>query len=233
MDRIDAMRVFVAALDAGSLAAAARRLGRSPATVTRAVAFLEGHVGVRLLLLDRTVNLIDEGVDLGLRIAHLPDSSLIGLRVGTVRRVVCASPEYLARKPPIIQPADLAAHDGIALTQFRLGDLWSFSPEAGGTQPRSVHVASKLSVNAVEAAISSAVEGHGITRVLSYQVETELRDGRLVLLLEDAEPPPLPVHMIVPEGRLMAAKVRAFVDFALPRLKIAFATLAEDRKQRD
>lgn len=303
MDRLDAMQVFVTALGEGSLAGAARRLGRSPASVTRAVAFLEAHVGARLLhrttramrpteageryasvcrrvlddlaeaslsaagdraaprglltltapvmfgtrvlrpivsgflaaqpavqvsyrLLDRPVNLIDEGVDVALRIAHLPDSSLVALRVGEVRRIVCASPRHLAGKPEVTEPADLAGHACISVSQMGQGETWSFPPAPGGAAPRVVRVAPRLTVNAVEPAVNAAVDGEGIIRVLTYQVEREVRDGRLIVLLAEHEPPPLPVHLIVPEGRLAIAKVRAFVDFAAPRLKAGFAAMA-------
>jgi len=301
MDRLEAMRVFVAALDQGSLAAAGRRLHRSPAAVTRAIAALEAHVGVkllhrttraitlteageryaascrrvltdldeadmqaagertaprgvltvtapliagarilrpildafldsqsavqaRLLLLDRVVNLVDEGVDAALRIAHLPDSSQIAVKVGAVRWVVCAAPDYLARSKPIKEPADLADHNTIVLGHQSQGDAWSFDGKDGATKRRSVRIAaSRLSVNTIDAALGSAIDGHGVARVLSYQVQQELRDGRLERLLQDFEPPPLPVHIVVPEGRLAVAKVRAFVDFAVPKLKAAFA----------
>jgi DNA-binding transcriptional LysR family regulator len=302
MDRLDAMRVFVAALDEGSLAGAGRRLGRSPAAVTRAVAFLEGHVGVQLLhrttralrlteageryastcqrvltdleeadisaageraaprglltitapvmfgthilrpivtaflrrepavqirylLLDRLVNLIDEGVDLALRIAPLPDSSLIALRIGEVRQVLCASPEYLARKPPIVAPADLADHDCIAIAQMGPNEGWTFPPSPGGKMARTVRIKPRLTVNADEAAVKSAVDGDGVLRVLSYKIDTEVRAGRLVVLLPHDEPPPMPVHLVVPEGRLAIAKVRTFMDFAAARLKVEFARM--------
>ncbi|PTL83295.1 LysR family transcriptional regulator [Vitiosangium sp. GDMCC 1.1324] len=303
MDRIDAMRVFVTAVDEGSLAGAGRRLGRSPAAVTRAIAFLEEHVGTQLLhrttrsirlsdagqryaaacrrvlteledadmlaigehaaprgmlsltapvvsgrqilrpildafldsqpavkaqlmLLDRWMSLIDERVDVALRIGHLPDSNMIAIRVGEVRKVVCASPSYLAGRPPIVEPGDLALHQCLSLAQFG-EDSWSFPPAARSTAPRSINFEPRLVVNGVDAIIESAVEGHGVTRVLLYQVVEHVRNGRLTLLLEDAEPPPMPVHLITPEGRLSIAKVRAFVDFAVPRLKAEFARLAQ------
>ncbi|WNG40277.1 LysR family transcriptional regulator [Archangium violaceum] len=302
MDRFDAMRVFITAVDEGSLAGAGRRLGRSPAAVTRAIAFLEDHVGVqllhrttrsirlsdagqryaaacrrvlaeleeaellasddrsaprgtltitapvvsgrrilrpildafldtqpavkaRLLLFDKTVSLIDEGIDVALRIAHLPDSSLTAIRVGEVRRVVCAAPSYLAGRPPIVEPGDLATHQCVAMAQFGQ-DTWSFPPAKGSAAPRSIPISPRLVVNSVDAIVASAVEGHGVARVFSYQVADEVRKGQLTLLLENAEPPPLPVHLITPEGRLSIARVRAFVDFAVPRLKAAFARMA-------
>lgn len=301
MDRIDAMRVFVTALDEGSLAGAGRRLGHSPAAVTRAIAFLEAHVGVqllhrttrslrlseageryaaacrrmltdleeadmlaageraaprgtltltaplvsgakvlrpildafldaqpavraRLLLLDRSVNLVDEGVDVALRIAHLPDSSLIAVKIGDVRRVLCAAPAYLAGRPAILHPSDLADHRCIAMTSFG-HEAWAFAGGTG-TGGQAVQIAPRLIVNSVEAATGSALEGYGVTRVLSYQVAEQVRAGRLSIVLAQHEPPPLPVHLLMPEGRLSAPKVRAFVDFAVPRLKAAFAHLA-------
>ncbi|MDC0712423.1 LysR family transcriptional regulator [Stigmatella sp. ncwal1] len=302
MDRIEAMRVFVTVLDEGSLAGAGRRLGRSPAAITRAIAFLERHVGTqllhrttrslrlseageryaaacrrvlteleeadmlaageraaprgvltltaplvsgarvlrpivdafldqqpavkaRLMLMDRQVNLLEEGIDVALRIAHLPDSRLIAIRVGEVRRILCASPSYLAHRPPLVEPGDLSAHACVSLAQFE-HDTWSFPPARGATAPRHVHIEPRLVVNSVEAAVASAVEGHGVTRVLSYQVADLVKKGQLTIVLADSEPPPLPVHLLTVEGRLSVAKVRAFVDFAVPRLKAEFARRA-------
>lgn len=307
MDRLEAMRVFVAALDAGSLAGAGRRLGRSPAAVSRAIAALEAHVGApllhrttrslrlseageryaaacrrvladleeadllaageaaaprgvlsisaplvsgaqvlrpileafldaqpavraRLLLLDRPVSLVDEGIDVALRIAHLPDSSLVAIRIGEVRRVVCAAPGYLAGHPPIVAPADLAAHRIVAMTTFG-ADGWSFAPSRPGGAPRHVALTPRLVVNSVEAAVASAVAGRGLTMVFSYQIAEPVRAGRLEIVLADAEPPPRPVHLITPEGRLSVPKVRTFVDFAAPKLKAAFARLSRDLAQ--
>jgi DNA-binding transcriptional LysR family regulator len=297
LDRIDAMRAFIVTIDEGSLSAAARRLRRSPAAITRTIAFLEEEVGAELLhrttrslslsdageryaaacrriladleearlaaagahaaprglltitapvmfgtrilrpilddflaeqpavqarylLIDRVVNLADEGIDVALRIAHLPDSGLIATRVGEVRRVVAAAPAYLAGRPAIAAPADLAAHDCIAHTGFGPTEVWSFPPRPGGASThRHVRVTPRLTVNAIDSAIRSAADGRGVVRVLSYQIEQEVLDGRIVVLLEDDEPEPLPVHLVMPDGRLGIAKVRAFVDFAAARLK--------------
>ncbi len=302
MDRIDAMRVFVTALDEGSLAGAGRRLGRSPAAVTRAIAFLENYVGTpllhrttrtiklseageryaaacrrvltdleeadmlaagesaaprgllsvsgpivsgarilrpildayldahpavkaRLLLLDRKLNLVEEGIDVALRIGHLPDSSLIAIRVGEVRQVICAAPSYLAARPPIRAPEDLAAHQIIAMTVFGQ-DSWNFAPTENDPDIRRIGIAPRLIVNTVEAAVGSAIEGYGLTRAFSYQVAEEVRAGKLSIVLPEAESPALPVHVVTPEGRLSVPKVRAFVDFAVPRLKATFARAA-------
>jgi DNA-binding transcriptional LysR family regulator len=304
MDRIDAMKVFVSAVDEGSLAAAGRRLGRSPAAVSRAIAFLEAHVGaellhrttrslklseageryaaacrrvlidleeadiiaagersaprgtltitapiitgenvlrpvldafmneyptvsVRLHLIDRPVNLIDEGIDVALRIAHLADSNFVSIRLGEVRRVIAASPRYLAQHPVIREPADLARHRIIAMTNFGV-DSWSFPPPEGSSVPRAVQFTPRLVVNTVRAAIASAAEGHGVTRLFSYHIAEEITEGRLQILLGKDEYPPLPVHLLAPEGRFAVPKVRAFVDFSAPRLKKYFARLSSE-----
>ena len=303
MDRIDAMKVFVSAVDEGSLAAAGRRLGRSPAAVSRAIAFLEAHVGaellhrttrslklseageryaaacrrvliveeadilaagersaprgtltitapiitgenvlrpvldafvneyptvsVRLYLIDRPVNLIDEGIDVALRIAHLADSNFVSIRLGEVRRVIAASPRYLAQHPVIREPADLAKHRIITMTNFGV-DSWSFPPPEGSSVPRTVQFTPRLVVNTVRAAVASAAEGHGVTRLFSYHIAEEITEGRLQILLSKDEDPPLPVYLLAPEGRFAVPKVRAFVDFAAPRLKKYFARLASE-----
>jgi DNA-binding transcriptional LysR family regulator len=304
MDRIDAMSIFVAALDEGSLAGAGRKLGRSPAAVSRAVAFLEEHVGAQLLyrttrsiklsevgeryadacrrilaelmeadvlaegersaprgtltltapvtcgeevlrpildafldaypqvsaklcLLDRRVNLIDEGIDVALRIGHLPDSSMVAVRVGEVRQIIAAAPCYLAKHPRIDTPDDLAKQQIIATTHFGL-DTWNFPPPSGSTMPRAVQFAPRLVVNSVRAAVASATEGHGVTRLFSYQIARHVLDGRLRIVLRSDEHPPLPVHIILPERRLSIPKVRAFVDFAVPRLRTQFTRLVMD-----
>ena len=135
-------------------------------------------VSARLYLLDRPVNLIDEGIDVALRIAHLADSNFVAVRVGEVRRVIAASPGYLARHPVIREPADLAKHQIIAMTHFGL-DSWSFPPLKGSSVPRTVQFAPRLVVNTVRAAIASVTEGHGVTRLFSYHIADEIRDGRL------------------------------------------------------
>jgi DNA-binding transcriptional LysR family regulator len=184
-------------------------------------------VSVRLYLLDRPVNLIDEGIDVALRIAHLADSNFVAIRLGDVRRVVAAAPAYLARHPIITTPADLAKHQIIAMTHFGL-ESWSFPPADGSAVPRTVQFAPRLIVNTVRAAVASAVEGHGIARLFSYHIADEIRDGRMQILLDKDEPPPLPAHLLAPEGRFSVPKVRAFIDFAVPRLKSYFTRLSRE-----
>jgi DNA-binding transcriptional LysR family regulator len=304
VDRLDAMKVFVTALDEGSLAGAGRKLRRSPAAVSRAIAFLEEHVGtellhrttrsiklseageryaaacrrvlidleeadimaagerssprgtltvtatafagetilssiidafleaypavsVRLYLLDRFVNLIDEGIDVALRIAHLADSSLMATRVGEVRRVVAAAPRYLTQNPRITEPADLAKHQIITFADLGINS-WSFPPVNGSSIPHMVNFTPRLIVNSIRGAIVPAVNGRGVTRVLSYHIPQEVREGSLEIVLKDHEPPPLPVHLIAPHGRLSVPKVRAFVDMAIPRLRSHFAAMSRD-----
>lgn len=190
-------------------------------------AFMQEYptVQVRVYLLDRPVNLIDEGVDLAIRILHLPDSTLVAHQVGEVRRIVVAAPRYLATHPRIVEPADLARHQIIAMTHFGL-DSWSFPPVEGSAVPRSVSFTPRLLVNSVRAAAASAVEGHGVTRLFSYHIASEIKAGLLHPVLPDAEHEPIPVHLVSPHGRLSVPKVRAFVDFALPRLRAEFASLA-------
>ena len=303
MDRIDAMKVFVVALDEGSLAGAGRKLGRSPAAVSRAIAFLEAHVGAellhrttrsiklseageryaaacrrvlteleeadivaggeraaprgtlaltapvisgemvlrpvldafldayptvsaRLLLLDRSVNLIDEGFDVALRIADLADSSMIATRIGEVRRVVVASPRYLKQNPRIEEPGDLAKHQIISMAH--IPNSWSFPPAGRSPAPRTVQFTPRLVINSTRAAVASAVSGRGVALLFSYQVAEQVRDGELEIVLAGDEPPALPVHVIAPQGRLAVPKVRAFIDFAVPRLRSHFARLEKD-----
>jgi len=303
VDRLDAMKVFVVALDEGSLAGAARALKRSPAAVSRAIAFLEAHVGapllhrttramrlsptgeryatacrrilgaleeaallaageraaphgiltisappiageeilrpisdaflraypdvsLRMLLLDRHVNLLDEGVDVALRAGNLPDSALVAIKVGAdIRRVVAASPRYLAAHPAITEPGDLAKHQIVAMANFGL-DSWSFPPAPGSAAPRTVHFTPRIVVNSVRAAVASAVEGLGITRLYSYHLADRVRDKQLQILLAHAEHRPVPMHVMAHSHRMSVPKVRAFIDFAAPRLRAEFSRLA-------
>lgn len=305
MDRIDAMKVFIAALDEGSLAGAGRTLGRSPAAVSRAIAFLEQQVGatllhrttralklseigeryaeacrrvlvnlqeaeavgageqatprgtltitappisgeeilrpiidayldafpavsVNLVLLVRAANLIEEGIDIALRIADLPDSSMMAIRVGgDVKTVIVAAPRYLALHPRIDEPNDLKKHSIIACTDYGR-ESWVFPPAEGGSVPRSVEIRPRLIVNSVRAALGAAVAGLGVTRLMTYHVAERVQDGSLKLLLRDAEPPARPVHLLMPQGRSVVPKVRAFLDFAVPRLRAEFARLSAE-----
>jgi DNA-binding transcriptional LysR family regulator len=176
-------------------------------------------ITVRAFFVDRIVHLMDEGFDVALRIASLPDSSLTAVRVGRVRRVVVASPAYLAAHGTPHTPEALNQHRAIGVSQVGGAPaLWAFEPASGG--PRVVaHPQMPLVVNTGDVAIAAALEGHGLTRVLSYQVRDHVAAGRLRIVLKDHEPAPIPVQLVYPEGRRAAAKVRAFVDFAVQRLR--------------
>jgi DNA-binding transcriptional LysR family regulator len=290
MDRLDAMALFVTVAEAGSLAAAARRHGRSPATVTRAVALLERDVGeplllrstrhlsltaageryravwrdvlaqlaavraapgaaldgeitltapelfgqmavmplveaflrdhvrvsARVLLVNRVVNLVAEGIDLAVRLAPLPDSGLTAVALGHVRALHCASPDYLAARGRPATPRELAAHDCIGLNTGGDAESWGFGP---GTRGRAVRVPTRLSVNSAAAAIDAALRGCGIVAARSYQVAAHLAEGRLVRLLSDHEAPPVPAHLVFAAERARGGAVRGFIDAAVPALR--------------
>jgi DNA-binding transcriptional LysR family regulator len=163
---------------------------------------------LRLLLSDRTVHLVEDGIDVAVRIGDLPDSALSAFKVGEVRRVVVASPDYIAARGAPATPAALAGHDLIAFEGIGATNEWRFVGRAG------VRVDPRLAVNSADAAIAAAEAGLGITRTLSYQVHAALRDGRLRLLLEDFTPPALPIHVVHPALRLGSANVAAFVAAA-------------------
>jgi DNA-binding transcriptional LysR family regulator len=185
-------------------------------------------VSVNLILLDRYANLVEEGIDIALRVAELPDSSMVAVRVGgDVKRVIVASPRYLAEHPRITEPADLTKHRIVTTTHFG-HDAWVFPPSAGSSIARSIHFKPRLVVNSVRAALAAAVSGHGVTRLYTYHVAERVQDGSLKIVLRNAESPALPVHLITPQGRLSVPKVRAFVDFAAPRLRAEFARLSAE-----
>ncbi len=295
MDRLEAMSILLAVVEAGSLSAAARSLGTPLATVSRKVSELEAHLKVRLLtrssrqlsltdagrsyvaacrrilddvgeaeraasgeysspkgeivvtaplvfgrlhvlpvvcaflkaypdidvrmaLSDRVVHLLDDHVDAAIRIGELPDSSLLSLRLGTVRRVVCASPAYLETLGTIKRPADLVKLDCITFDNLMSSDSWRFG---AGRAEQVVRIRSRLVVNTAEAAIDAAVSGLGVTRVLSYQIVAARKEALLDVLLEQFEPPPAPVSLVYAGQGQLPIKLRAFLDFAAPRLKRA------------
>ena len=293
MDRLAAMRAFVAVAEEGGFTPAARRLAISPPVVTRQVAALEQHIGARLLerttrqvriteagarylidcrrllaelddieaavgglhgaprgplgitasvmfgrmfvapllieflakypeviaralLVDRVIDLLEEGIDVAVRIAKLEDSTLTAAKVGSVRRVTCASPGYLKRHGAPRTPRDLADHRCFVFSTERTPPSWAF--EHGGAHV-SFRPRSALLVNSSEVGIDAALSGAGVTRALSYMVASHVRAGRLQLILEDYEAEPLPIHVLYREGRRAPARVRAFVDFVVARLR--------------
>lgn len=180
--------------------------------------FLQAYpdVSVRLTQGDRLANLVDDHVDVALRIGMLPDSGLIATGLGTVRRIVCASPAYWATRGTPRDPQDLASHHCVNFEHLAGGDAWRFV--VGGVDT-VVTVRPRLIVNTAEAAIDAAIAGAGLTCVLSYQVESALRAGTLSLVLRDFEPAAMPVNFLyLGQGR-MPLKLRALLDFAAPRLR--------------
>jgi DNA-binding transcriptional LysR family regulator len=172
------------------------------------------RISARMLLVDRVVDLQEEGLDLGIRIGSLADSSIRATKLGSIRSVSCASPDYLARRGVPNSPRDLAGHDCISFTLFS-PQRWSF----GGRKAPRVTVRPRLTVNTAEAAIDAARAGLGIARVLSYQASESIARGALRLILVPFEPKPIPVNLIHREDRLPQAKVASFVAFAAPRLR--------------
>lgn len=176
------------------------------------------EVSVRTLLLDRVIDLVEEGVDVAVRIAHLPDSSLRAVRVGAVRRVVCASPGYLEEHGTPTHPRELGQHETVLFTSSVGVREWSFSKDG---QTETMRPRARLLVNSAELAIQAALAGHGLTRVLSYQVSQHLTSGALRVVLSDFEDPPVPIQVVHYEGRRVTARVKAFVDLAVERLRAA------------
>lgn len=188
-------------------------------------AFMARHpkITAELLLSDRIVNLVEDGVDLAVRIGNLGDSSDIARRLGAVRRVLVASPHYLADHGEPQSPAELSAHQLIAFTTLARPDRWSFWSE--GAQ-HDIQVRPRFVTNSADAAIWHALQGGGLTLALSYQVADQVREGRLKPVLEAFEPQPYPVQMVYPSSRLLSLKVRAFIEQALAARDWNFLDLA-------
>lgn len=174
------------------------------------------HIQARSFLADRVVDLVAEGVDVAVRIAHLKDSSFRAAKVGAVRRVLVASPGYLAARGTPSQLRDLRDHDTIAFAIAEPPREWTFTR---GRSTRRVAIEPRLVTNNTETSLRAAVAGRGITRALSYQVASDVRAGRLVVLLPELEPPPIPVHVVHAAGAEPPHRVRAFVDFTVAKLR--------------
>lgn len=173
---------------------------------------------VNAVFLDRVVNLLEEGIDVGIRIGELPDSSLRGRKVGSVRMVVCASPDYLQRCGRPQRPDDLRKHSLIASLAVGENQHWHFqAPDKTRAQQR-ITIAPRLTVTTNDAAVEAAVNGLGITRVLSYQVADEVAAGKLEILMEDYQPAAKPITILHREDRNPAVKVRAFIDMLAEEL---------------
>lgn len=173
------------------------------------------QVNIHALLVDRVVNMTDEGVDVAVRIGHLQEAGQQAIKVGEVRRVVCAAPAFLDRHGRPLHPEQLRGANIVTSSSSQLVSEWQFM-DAG--QALSVAIEPRLVVTANNAAISLARLGWGVTRVLSYQVASHVADGELEIVLEDFEPPALPIHVVFQKSSRVPAKVRTFVDFLASRL---------------
>lgn len=172
-------------------------------------------VSASVLMLDRVVNIVEEGFDIAVRIGELPSSGLTAVRVGQVRRVVCGSPEYFSKNGAPQKPSDLKSHQVIAVSTSTRRVEWRF----GRDMQDSVTLKPRLTTNSIAAALSIARNHWGVCRVLSYQIGPDLQEGHLKTVLNDYEPAPLPIHLVHVEGRRAPAKVRAFIELAKERLK--------------
>lgn len=169
------------------------------------------EVSAELRLSDRMINLVEEGVDAAVRIGHLADSSLVARVIGDVRRIVVASPDYLAEHGEPKTPADIAAHQVVHFGAMSAAPDWRFVEE--GREVR-VTCSPRFTSNSADAAIWQAEQGLGLTRVLAYQAAEAIATGQLKAVLTPFEIPPLPIHVVYPTSRLLSAKVRTFVDLA-------------------
>ncbi len=174
------------------------------------------EISVRLMLADRIINLFDDHVDVALRIGSLPDSSLMAAKVGAVRRVTCASPDYLAARGVPQTPEDLTQHDCITFSVLAASDHWNFKTATGDL---AIPVTSRLVVTTAEAAIDAACLGLGLTRVLSYQIAARLQGGQLTTVLDGWEPQVMPVSLVYAGQGALPQKLRAFLDYAVPQLR--------------
>lgn len=174
------------------------------------------EVDVALQLGDEVINLADEGIDIALRVGDLPDSSLRAIPLGEIRRVVCAGVAYLKGSHPVSAPDDLRRHACITFTALESAHEWTF--RVGKTVKR-IPVRSRLSASAADAAADAAAAGLGVTRLLCYQALPAIRAKKLKLILRDYEPPPTPVSFVYRAGRSIPQKLKAFIDFASPRMK--------------
>jgi len=181
-------------------------------------------IDVRMMLADRRLNFIENNIDVGLRVGELEDFSLVAKKVGTVRRVVCGSPAYLARRGAPKSPADLKSHDCITFENTLSSQTWEFNI---GKSEKLFPIHSRLVVTTAEAATDAAVAGIGLARMLDYQVAPQRRAGALKLVLESFRSSPKPVHLIYEAGKHLPLKIRTFLDYAAPRLKKAIRAVAD------
>ena len=300
MDRFDAIRTLLAAVDGGSLSAASRKLGMPLPSVSRKVSELEAHLGtqlvvrtsrkllltdagsvfvmasrrvledleaaertaageyqtprgdllvtasimfgklyvtpvvlaflaaysevnVRVVLADHVIDLVENHIDVAVRIGQLPDSGLVAARIGDIHWVICASPAYLAKRGAPVTPDDLDAHDCIGFEGLQMARTWPFGR---GAEVKTVSIRPRFAANTADAVIEAAIAGVGVARLTSYQAARAIRDGKLVSLLRGYAPQSIPVHLVHTAPPLLPLKMRAFLDFAGPRLKADLANIA-------
>jgi DNA-binding transcriptional LysR family regulator len=226
----DTRNILASIIEANEAAAGVNSSPRGNLSVTASVLFGKAfvmpciveylkefpEVDVSAYFLDRVVNLVDEGIDVAVRIGHLPDSSLKALRVGQARRVLCASPEYLARNGIPQHPGDLLRHTVIAASGISPRVEWKFGAV---DDPTMVRMKPRLTVTGNDAAIAGAVDSLGITRLLSYQIAPQLAEGKLKIILAEYEEAPWPVHVLHRESKYGSSKVRNFIDMLVERLR--------------
>ncbi|MBV6665382.1 LysR family transcriptional regulator [Pseudomonas yamanorum] len=225
----DCRRILAELVEAEEAAAGSFSIPWGHLTVTAPVLFGElfvapilgeyldqfAQVSINALLVDRVVNMTDEGVDVAVRIGHLQENGQQAIKVGEVRRVVCAAPAYLERHGRPLHPGQLREAKIVTSSSSQLVSEWQFRES---NQPLSVAVEPRLVVTANNAAINLARLGWGVTRVLSYQVASDVRAGALEIILQDFEPPALPIHVVFQNSARVPAKVNTFVDFLVSRL---------------
>ena len=187
------------------------------------------EVDVQLSLQDRAVNLLEEHIDVALRIGVLADSGLIAVRIGEIVRVVCASPAYLKSRGTPKSPDDLSSHDCISYPPIQSPGAWTFKRDQ---TEYVVPVRSRLIVSNLELACDAARAGIGVTTAVSYHVAESIKSGELTPLLRDFQPPPVPLSFVYSPDRFMPVKLRAFLDFALPRLKARLGDLPKSAAPR-
>ncbi len=173
-------------------------------------------VSASCLFLDRMVNMLDEGVDVAVRIGDLPDSSMQAIRVGQVRRVICASPDYLAKHGIPTSPDELHEHMIVSASSVTPSPEWKLMNKG---EAYSVRLQARMMTSTNDSAVRAVVGSFGLTRLLSYQIAEHLRTGQLKMVLPDFEPPPLPIHVVHREGRRASQRIRAFLDLAIDRLR--------------
>jgi DNA-binding transcriptional LysR family regulator len=183
-------------------------------------------IDIRMFLSDRNSHLLDEDIDLAVRIGRLRDSSMVATQVGVVRQITCGSPSYFAANGIPKAPRDLQKLSFITFEALNSGTSWSF----GGKKGEVVPIRSRLSINTAEAAMDAAIAGVGVTRVLSYQAAQAIADGKLQVVLSSFEPAPLPVSIIYADQNMLPLKTRSFIDFAAPRLRARLSQLADRPK---